>query len=516
MLSTNPMRTAPRMETELLPEPDLLFGSNGVNSNPKFGITEHGPFGVDDQDYALAEINVGLIGTGQTLQDCDAWLKRCESEIASTEGKSRQYPRFPGFSTISPFKCRVRTQTSPELMLTAHDLSEIVHATDPEVQFKKALTLIDKKISLLLELFNPKVIICALPNEIADTCWSLGGDWLRRQRRGLNKAERILLRMVERDRLVGQGNLFPEAFELEEEIKPVFRDFRRALKAIAMKHRCPIQIGLPETWRDSARVQDPATRAWNFFVALYYKAGGIPWTLVELDDQTCFVGVSSYNVATEKLNYVYSSVAQVFDKSGRGVVVRGEKFDWDPTNWGRSPHLPKAAAENLLRKAINKYSEFSGSMPRRVVLHKSSRYLGEELAGFKQAAKSVNQYDFVALYQRGTRFFREGAYPPLRGTLCQFGDWASYLYTSGYTPNLGTYPGPYVPEPIEIVERFGDSSIQRICREILALTKLNWNSATFSCGFPMTLFFSREVGKILSEVREEGDENIQPSYRFYI
>lgn len=516
MLSTTVLRSAPRMETELLPEPELIFGSHGVSPNPKFGISEHGPYGVDHPEYTLPEINVGLIGTGQTLQDCGAWFSRCESEIASGEGKSRQYPGFPGFSGISPFKCRVRTQTSPELMITSHDVSDIVHERSPEAQFEKALALMDKKISLLLELFNPKVIVCALPSEIADTCWSLGGDRLRRRRKGLSKAERILLRIVERDRQVGQGNLFPEAFEVEEETKPIFRDFRRALKAIAMKHRCPIQIGLPATWRDSPKVQDPATRAWNFFVALYYKAGGIPWSLVELDDHTCFVGVSFYNVATEKLNYVYSSVAQVFDKSGRGVVVRGEKFDWDPANWGRSPHLPKLAADNLLRKAINKYSEFSGSTPRRVVLHKSSRFQAEELAGFKHAVKTVNQYDFVALYQRGTRFFREGAYPPLRGTLCQFGDWASYLYTSGYTPNLGTYPGPYVPEPIEIVERFGDSSVQKICREILALTKLNWNSAAFSCGFPMTLFFSREVGKILSEVREGGDENIQPSYRFYI
>jgi len=81
---------------------------------------------------------------------------------------------------------------------------------------------------------------------------------------------------------------------------------------------------------------------------------------------------------------------------------------------------------------------------------------------------------------------------------------------------LGTYPGPYVPEPLEIVEHFGDSSIQKISREILALTKLNWNSATFSCGFPMTLFFAREVGKILSEIPDGQEHYIQPSYRYYI
>ncbi len=67
---------------------------------------------------------------------------------------------------------------------------------------------------------------------------------------------------------------------------------------------------------------------------------------------------------------------------------------------------------------------------------------------------------------------------------------------------MGTYPGPYVPEPVEIVEHFGDSSMQQLSREILSLTKLNWNSATFSCEFPMTLVFAREVGKILSEFSE--------------
>ncbi len=221
-------------------------------------------------------------------------------------------------------------------------------------------------------------------------------------------------------------------------------------------------------------------------------------------------------MSTEKMNYVYASLAQVFDRRGDGIVVRGDKFDWDPSSWGRSPHLPRLAAGNVLRKALDKYREISLTNPKRVVVHKSSKYWPDELNGFRDAAKDISQYDFIAMYQRGTRFFREGAYPPLRGTLCQVGDCASYLYTSGYTPNLGTYPGPYVPEPVEIVEHFGDSSMQQLSREILSLTKLNWNSATFSCGFPMTLFFAREVGKILSEVSEADAPIIQSSYRFYV
>ena len=511
-----PSKLSFRLESQLLDEPELLFGSGGTNPNPKFGLTEYGPYDGSRSDDRMEEITVGVVGTGQTVEDCRSWLKRCETAIECSDGKARQYPRFPGFSDASAFKCRIKTQTVPELVLSSHEVSEITGEGDDEKRFDRAVQLIDSKISLFLEVYNPKVLVCALPDEIADGCWSLGGELLRRKRRGLNRAERALLRIVERDRRTGQGYLFPEAFELEQEVKPIFRDFRRALKAVAMKHRCPLQIGLPATWHDSPKVQDPATRAWNFFVALYYKAGGLPWSLVELDENTCFIGVSFFNVATAKMNYVYSSLAQVFDKAGRGIVVRGNKFDWDPAAWGRSPHLPEAAAEDLLRKAVLKYREFSGTNPSRVVVHKSSRFWPEELKGFKQAAKIVNQFDLVALYQRGTRFFREGAYPPLRGTLCQLGNWASYLYTSGYTPHLGTYPGPYVPEPLEIVEHFGDSSIQKISREILALTKLNWNSATFSCGFPMTLFFSREVGKILSEIPDGQEHFIQPSYRFYI
>lgn len=512
----NTAASAPHVETQLIPEPDLLFGYGGLNPNPKFGLAEYGPYDLTAHDGGARELGVGLIGTGQTVEDCKAWLQRCEFAIESAEGKARQYPRFPGFSEKSPFHCRLKLHTNPEQQLTMHEVGQITSERDDEIRFEKALELIDRKISLLLEVANPQVIVCAIPDEIAESCWSLGGERLRKRRKGLSRSERVLLRIIEKDRELGQGHLFPEAFELEEDAKPIFRDFRRALKARVMKWRCPIQIGLPGTWHDSKRVQDPATRAWNFLVALYYKAGGTPWGLAELDDGTCFVGVSFYQVATEKLNYVYSSVAQVFDKQGRGIVVRGKKFEWDPSDWGRSPHLPKLAAENLLRDALDKYREFSLTNPKRIVVHKSSRYWPDEIEGFKKAASGLSQYDFVALYQRGTRFFREGAYPPLRGTLCQIGKCASYLYTSGYTPNLGTYPGPYVPEPIEIVERFGDSSVQKISREILALTKLNWNSATFSCGFPMTLFFAREVGKILSEFPDGEDQVIQPSYRFYI
>jgi hypothetical protein len=89
------------------------------------------------------------------------------------------------------------------------------------------------------------------------------------------------------------------------------------------------------------------------------------------------------------------------------------------------------------------------------------------------------------------------------------------VYSREYIPYFGTYPGAYVPNPLEVLEHFGDASDLDIAREILAHTKLNWNSADFSSGFPITLEFAECVAEILSEL---DDDRIRPNekYRYYM
>ena len=57
-----------------------------------------------------------------------------------------------------------------------------------------------------------------------------------------------------------------------------------------------------------------------------------------------------------------------------------------------------------------------------------------------------------------------------------------------------------IPNPLEIVEHYGDSSAAVICEEILALTKVNWNSCFFGSSVPITIRFAKNVGKILAEL----------------
>ena len=103
----------------------------------------------------------------------------------------------------------------------------------------------------------------------------------------------------------------------------------------------------------------------------------------------------------------------------------------------------------------------------------------------------------------------EGALPRVAAT-----DRFLLLYTSGYVPFLRTYAGARIPQPLEVLEHYGDSPWDLVLREVLALTKMNWNTADFAGSDPITLAFSRKVGQILAELPPGG--KVRPEYRFYM
>lgn len=105
--------------------------------------------------------------------------------------------------------------------------------------------------------------------------------------------------------------------------------------------------------------------------------------------------------------------------------------------------------------------------------------------------------------------------PVPRGSMFAVDD-LNFLYTKGYVPELRTYPGVHVPAPFEVIKAKGDSSYKEICKEILSLTKLNWNTADFCSGLPITIGFSRNVGQVLKVFEETDTEEPDQRYRFYM
>ena len=156
-----------------------------------------------------------------------------------------------------------------------------------------------------------------------------------------------------------------------------------------------------------------------------------------------------------------------------------------------------------------------GQKPSRVVIHKSSRFWDPEKEGFAGALKE-EAYLTTTSYRSTTpseiRLLRAGKYPVLRGTHFTLGE-IHFLYTNGFIPAYNTYPHGHVPSPLQVADHIGDSDIRDVLREILVLTKMNWNSADFAISKPITLRFSQLVGDILKEI--PADREPLPQFKFY-
>ena len=112
------------------------------------------------------------------------------------------------------------------------------------------------------------------------------------------------------------------------------------------------------------------------------------------------------------------------------------------------------------------------------------------------------------------RLYRGQDYPPRRGTLLSFDEKHHLLYTRGSVDFYETYTGKYIPHPLEIKLFRHDESPETICREILALTKMNWNNTQFDRRYPITVECARNVGDILKYLGS--DDQVHIKYSFYM
>jgi hypothetical protein len=119
---------------------------------------------------------------------------------------------------------------------------------------------------------------------------------------------------------------------------------------------------------------------------------------------------------------------------------------------------------------LDEYSQRAGGIPIKVVLHKTSVFSESEQRGFREALATVPVVELINIMPTSLRLVRFSAYPPNRSTLCTVNDSRAYLFTTGFMPELGTYPGPHIPSPAQIRS---DQPIdpERTAKDILGLTR---------------------------------------------
>jgi hypothetical protein len=471
---------------KVLPEPLLEFGDAGRHVDPRVGLIEYGPL----QPMAGDRVRIGVIGTAETADGFAQFIERCKMGI---EGKrsplTNLYPPFPGIGNQNPFRCAFEVDAGARRIIPVRDIEQIVAIPKQSDASRAAAELFAEQASVMLEgSSRPDVIVTALPINL------------------------IL-------KVVNAKSDVEEEDESDDEL-----NFRDLLKARILLLSVPSQIVWPTLWDDNAKiprklketlrqVQDPATRAWNLLNALFYKAGKVPWRLLRQEGEfkVSYLGIGFYrDLSGQRL---LTSTAQMFDERGRGLILRGARARTDKGD--RHPYLDRNDAYDLVARSVRVYRAHHGHAPARLVILKTSRFEPGEADGIGQAADElqIERRDLLWVSENAhVTLVREGDYPPLRGSFIQLGKDA-LLFTRGSVPYYRTYPGLRVPRPLLLRPRACDSSLPELAADVLALTKMNWNSTQFDQASPIPIRAARQVGRVLKHV--SFGQADQSDYRFY-
>jgi hypothetical protein len=434
------------------------------------------------------------VGPAEAIDRAVALLGLIEQPIEQKEDiDCVLHPAFPGFNCGEPFQVELITQNVWHRPLQALN----VRLVEDEDDFTRRVGLLKKFVGegvrALAALDSaPDVVICAMSEKLERLC-----------RTGI----------AEYDREHAEFPNLPMG-DVEETPDETSRSFRRGLKADCMDV-LPTQLIWHRTLAGTRGVQDLATRAWNLTTALLYKAEIIPWRLADVVEGSCFVGISFYHEDEARSPFLRTSIAQAFTDRGEGFVLRGDTVEWDEAKQrDRAPHLNAEQARTILGRVLDTYHKQVGAYPRKIVLHKTSRYTEDEQNGFQAAlAPHTSHYALLTITRRGIFCLRPGYKAVLRGTTVDFGGGKGLVYTTGYVPFLRCYSGFRIPQPLEITENWGSLTFRECAEDILRLTKVNWNTSAFGTHDPITLAFSRRVGDIL---KLAGMKEPAVQYRYYM
>ena len=206
----------------------------------------------------------------------------------------------------------------------------------------------------------------------------------------------------------------------------------------------------------------------------------------------------------------------MFNDRGEGMVVRGGRARVDADD--RTPHLSTNDMQALVQNAVTAYRGEHRNLPARLAIHKTSYFDTAEIEGCGAAADAldIDGLDLLSMRRSQTRLYRGGTYAPLRGTAWaeESGD-RCFLYTQGSVDFYRCYPGLYVPRTLEVKLDAVERNETELLTEMLALTKLNWNSTALVNSDPVTLAAAKRVGNVLRHV-PEGEPVRQGGYAYFM
>jgi len=506
------MSSAISYKASVLEEPKLRFGLGQFSRDPKEGLFLFGPV---RELSNPTEVRCGVIGTLTGIASYRAWVEKISKAIPAPLS-SRVSVFYPGFKQL--FNCSWSSKAVVELVVSPGELAAVLHRSDRHEAIHSTVGIFASAINAFLVNDDRRVDIwfVVIPDEVFD---------LGRPNSRLAAAQRIQssasMNAKLAKRLRREPSLFPEDMKAAEPYLYKL-DFHNQLKARLIKNRAVTQVIRESTLVgeiegvSKRRMQDAASIAWNISVSSFYKAGGRPWRLGRIRDGVCYVGLV-FKIDDRGPDKSYACCgAQMFLSNGEGMVFKGTPGPWySPST--REFHLSKEQAAELGNRIIKAYTAEVGCAPSELFIHGRTRFNDEEWSGFESAIPKSTRAAGIRISRTDEfKLFRPGRMPVIRGTLVIQSETVGYLWTSGFVPELDTYPGWEVPNPLRLERCRGNASITTIAEDVFQLTKLNFNACIYGDGMPVTLRFADAIGEILTAAPSSDIPEMPLSFRHYI
>jgi hypothetical protein len=291
-------------------------------------------------------------------------------------------------------------------------------------------------------------------------------------------------------------------------------DLHATIKATCAAQAIPTQV----INDDSLTYRCRASVCWRLGIALYAKAGGVPWKMDPISPDTAFIGLS-YALRTSGgvLRYV-TCCSQIFDAEGVGLEFLAYDTSGIVKVVGKNPFLDRDQMRAVMSKSLGHYLDrHGGKMPARVVIHKNTEFKHLEIEGAFDALGHVPELELVSIQHSPWRAIRLLAprvtgernrpdnYPLKRGTLLTLGENELLLWTQGEASAVTGgeswfQEGKGLPRPLLLHRYAGHSDAQQIGSEVLALSKMDWNNDQLYNTLPATQSFAHDLAEVVKRI----------------
>lgn len=463
------------------PEPRLAFHpdrTQDVDVHPLRGLLRFGPHSAGLIPDPIRVATIAPSGESSRLYN---FMKELNSTFEPRERKD-YLPNWPGFGAVFNVKMR-GAGPGCHLELDARLGSELEDTPSPHVLLADRLTRAVHALEARRDDFD--VIFIYLPQQ-----WAPGFTG-------------------------GVG----EDFDLHDH-----------LKAATAARRIPIQLVREDK---ALAYPDRASVMWRIGLALYVKAGGIPWKLADTNPEAAYIGISYAvrPVESDRPRFV-TCCSQVFDADGAGLEFVA--YDAHEVEVQRdNPFLSRAEMFRVMTRSLDLYRRrHAGRTPRKVIVHKTTEFKPDEVEGCMEALHLCESVDLVQVVEdvgwRGARIDKPkdrelkgtpAGYPVARGSLVSLSGRECLLWMHGDVKGISDRGGYFkgsrsTPHPIRLVRHAGHGPWDETAQSALALSKMNWNNDALYDPLPVTMSYAQVLARVVKRMTGLGTAPYQ--FRFFM